>query len=112
VEEVERLARAELVGTGLAQQRLGRGLGWRRLGAAADSAELVQDGADGITTSCEFLSIYQRELAAHCADPVVASALMQIPLVERLLLPRKRVGVLTFCSAAWPRSSRCHRCGP
>jgi hypothetical protein len=59
----------------------------------------VQDGADGITTSCEFLSIYQRELAAHCADPVVASALMQIPLVERLLLPRKRAGVLTFSAA-------------
>jgi hypothetical protein len=28
-------------------------------------AELVQDGADGITTSWGFLSIYQRQLAAH-----------------------------------------------
>jgi hypothetical protein len=63
VEEVERLARAELVGTGLAQQRLG---------APAESAELVQDGADGITTSCGFLSIYQRELAAHYAVPIAA----------------------------------------
>ena len=62
----------------------------------AAGAELVQDGADGITTSCGFLSIYQRELAAHCRVPVAASALMQIPLVERLLPPRKRVGVLTF----------------
>jgi len=62
-------------------------------------AELVQDGADGITTSCGFLSIFQRELAAHCRVPVAASALMQIPLVERLLPPQKRVGVLTFSAA-------------
>ena len=65
----------------------------------AAGAELVQDGADGITTSCGFLSIYQRELAAHCRVPVAASALMQIPLLERLLPPRKRVGVLTFSAA-------------
>ena len=65
----------------------------------AAGAELVQDGADGITTSCGFLSIYQRELAAHCHVPVAASALMQIPFVERLLPPRKRVGVLTFSAA-------------
>jgi hypothetical protein len=65
----------------------------------AAGAELVQDGADGITTSCGFLSIYQRELASHYSVPVAASALMQIPLVERLLPPRKRVGVLTFSAA-------------
>jgi hypothetical protein len=65
----------------------------------AAGAELVLDGADGITTSCGFLSIYQRELAAHCHVPVAASALMQIPFVERLLPPRKRVGVLTFSAA-------------
>jgi hypothetical protein len=62
-------------------------------------AELVQDGVEGITTSCGFLSIYQLELAAHCHVPVAASALMQIPFVERLLPPRKRVGVLTFSAA-------------
>jgi Asp/Glu/hydantoin racemase len=62
-------------------------------------AELVQDGADGITTSCGFLSIYQRELAAHCGVPVAASALMQIPFAERLLPPGRRVGVLTFSAS-------------
>jgi hypothetical protein len=65
----------------------------------AAGAELVQDGADGITTSCGFLSIYQRELAVHCRVPVASSALMQIPFVERLLPPEKRVGVLTFSAA-------------
>jgi hypothetical protein len=59
-------------------------------------AELVDEGADGLTTTCGFLSLYQKELAAHCGVPVAASSLMQIPLVERLLPPGKRAGVLTF----------------
>ena len=32
----------------------------------AAAAELVRQGADGITTTCGFLSLYQRELAAQC----------------------------------------------
>src|ERR1700730_14432595 len=59
------------------------------------AAELVQLGADGITTTCGFLSLYQRERAEHVGVPVAASSLMQIPLVERILPPGKRVGVLT-----------------
>src|SRR5438132_1347008 len=34
------------------------------------ASELVQLGADGITTTCGFLSLYQRELAAHVRVPV------------------------------------------
>jgi Asp/Glu/Hydantoin racemase len=64
------------------------------------AAELVHLGADGITTTCGFLSLYQRELAAHVRVPVAASSLMQIPLVERLLPPGKRVGVLTVSAAS------------
>ena len=56
---------------------------------------LVRAGADGITTSCGFLSLFQAELAAACAVPVAASSLMQVPFVERLLPPGRRVGVLT-----------------
>ena len=56
---------------------------------------LVRAGADGITTSCGFLSLFQAELAAACSVPVAASSLMQIPMVERLLPPGRRVGVLT-----------------
>lgn len=65
----------------------------------AAGGELVREGADGITTTCGFLAIYQRELAAHCGVPVAASSLMQIPLVERLLPPGKRVGVVTFSAS-------------
>jgi len=64
------------------------------------AAELVQLGADGITTTCGFLSLYQGELAAHVRVPVAASSLMQIPLVERILPPGKRVGVLTVSAAS------------
>src|SRR5215475_906523 len=59
------------------------------------AAELVQLGADGITTTCGFLSLYQKELASHVGVPVATSSLMQIPFVERILPPGKRVGVLT-----------------
>jgi hypothetical protein len=51
--------------------------------AAAD--ELVRLGADGITTTCGFLSLYQREIAAHVGVPVATSSLLQIPLIESVL---------------------------
>ena len=70
----------------------GRGLGPAFLEAAA---ELVKDGADGITTTGGFMSVFQKDLAAHVKVPVAASSLMQIPLVQALLPPGKRVGVLT-----------------
>ena len=61
--------------------------------------ELVRLGADGITTTCGFLSLYQREIAAHVGVPVATSSLMQIPFIERVLPPSKRVGVLTVSAA-------------
>ncbi|HEV2301156.1 MAG TPA: aspartate/glutamate racemase family protein [Stellaceae bacterium] len=57
--------------------------------------ELVELGADGITTNCGFLSLYQTELARHVGVPVAASSLMQAPFVATLLPPDKRVGILT-----------------
>jgi len=70
----------------------GKGLGPAFLEAAA---ELVKDGADGITTTGGFMSVFQKDLAAHVKVPVAASSLMQIPMVQALLPPGKRVGVLT-----------------
>src|SRR5215472_7263375 len=65
----------------------------------AAAEELVRLGADGITTTCGFLSLYQRELAAHVGVPVATSSLMQIPFIERVLPLGKRVGVLTVSAA-------------
>jgi Asp/Glu/hydantoin racemase len=64
------------------------------------AAELVALGADGITTNCGFLSLFQRELSAHCGVPVATSSLMQAPLIERLLPPGRRVGILTIAQAS------------
>lgn len=73
---------------------------------SADSAELLAPfidaakellalGADGITTSCGFLSLFQDELKEALEAPVATSSLMQVPWVQTLLPPAKRVGVLT-----------------
>jgi hypothetical protein len=66
----------------------------------AGADELVRLGADGITSNCGFLSLYQAEVARHCRVPVALSSLMQAPWVERLLPPGKRVGIITVSSAS------------
>lgn len=58
--------------------------------------ELVDDGVDGITTNCGFLSLFQEELAAAVGVPVATSSLMQVELVNRLLPRGKRAGILTI----------------
>jgi aspartate/glutamate racemase len=74
------------------------------LPAFLDAAvELVRLGADGITTNCGFLSLYQREIAAHVGVPVATSSLMQIAAIERILPPGKRVGVLTVSAKSLSR---------
>lgn len=62
------------------------------------AADLVAQGADGITTNCGFLSLFQRELAAHVEVPVATSSLMQAQAIQALLPPGKRVGILTIDS--------------
>ena len=62
----------------------------------AAAQELVADGVDGITTNCGFLSLIQAELQAAVPVPVATSSLMQVRLVNALLPPGKRAGVLTI----------------
>ncbi len=57
---------------------------------------LVAMGADGITTTCGFLSLFQAEMAAALEVPVATSSLMQAPLIQRLLPPNKQVGIITI----------------
>jgi Asp/Glu/hydantoin racemase len=58
--------------------------------------ELIEDGVDGIATTCGFLAYYQKALTEACPVPVAASALLQAPMVARTLPGGKRVGILTF----------------
>jgi Asp/Glu/hydantoin racemase len=62
--------------------------------------ELVALGADGITTNCGFLSLFQADIARHVGVPVATSSLMQAPMIERLLPAGRRVGILTINAGA------------
>ena len=75
----------------------GRGL----IGPFLDAArELEAGGADGIATTCGFLSLFQDRLAAHVGVPVATSSLLQIPLIERLLPAGRRVGIITISAGS------------
>jgi Asp/Glu/hydantoin racemase len=61
--------------------------------------DLVDQGAEAITTNCGFLSLFQAELAAAVRVPVATSSLLQVPWVQAMLPPGQRVGVLTVSAA-------------
>lgn len=65
----------------------------------AAARELVADGVDGITTNCGFLSVFQRDIAEAVGVPVATSSLMQTGLVNALLPPGKRAGILTISAS-------------
>ena len=66
----------------------------------AAAQELVDLGAEAITTNCGFLSLFQAELAAAVKVPVATSSLLQVPWVQAMLPPGKRVGVITVSRAS------------
>ncbi len=63
---------------------------------AAAGRRLVERGAVAIATSCGFLVLHQRALAASLPVPVATSSLLQVGWVAPLLAPGRRCGVLTF----------------
>jgi Asp/Glu/hydantoin racemase len=65
----------------------------------AAAHDLVQDGADGITTNCGFLSLFQSRIAQSVGVPVATSSLMQVPAVNALLPAEKRAGILTISAS-------------
>lgn len=66
----------------------------------AAARELVAMGAEAITTSCGFLVVFQKEIAAAVGVPVATSSLLQVPWVEAMLPPGRRVGVITVSKAS------------
>ena len=82
---------------GASPERVVRDRAHGLLDAFRDGArELVALGADGITTNCGFLSLFQDEITRHVGVPVATSSLMQAPLIERVLPAGRRVGILTI----------------
>jgi hypothetical protein len=57
--------------------------------------ELQAEGVKAITTSCGFLALFQREMAAALEIPVFTSSLLQMPAVYRMLRPDRKIGILT-----------------
>ena len=62
--------------------------------------ELERQGVKAITTSCGFLAMFQRELAAAVGVPVFASSLLQIPFLFSMCGKRGKVGILTARKAS------------
>lgn len=66
----------------------------------AAALDLVACGVRGVTTSCGFLALLQKELAAALPVPVATSSLLQAPLIEAMLPAGQQVGILTFAAEA------------
>jgi Asp/Glu/hydantoin racemase len=66
----------------------------------AAAEDLVRLGAEAITTNCGFLSLFQAELSAAVKVPVATSALLQVPWVQSMLPPGKRVGIVTVSATS------------
>ncbi len=61
--------------------------------------DLVDLGAEAITTNCGFLALMQAELSEAVGVPVATSSLIQVPWVQAILPPGKRVGVVTVSAS-------------
>ncbi len=66
----------------------------------AAARDLVDLGAEAITTNCGFLSLFQAEIAQAIGVPVATSSLLQVPWVQATLPPGRRVGVVTVSAAS------------
>ncbi len=60
--------------------------------------ELEKEGVRAITTTCGFLAIFQKEMAAAVNVPVFTSSLLQVPIVYAMLKPSQKVGIITIYS--------------
>ena len=57
--------------------------------------QLESEGARIISTSCGFLALFQKEIAARIKVPFISSSLLQVPMVYRMLCSGRKVGIMT-----------------
>jgi aspartate/glutamate racemase len=60
--------------------------------------ELEAEGVRAITTSCGYLTTFQDAITSAVKVPVFCSSLMLVPVVNRMLPPGSKIGVLTIDS--------------
>jgi Asp/Glu/hydantoin racemase len=86
---------------GASPDRVVRGGAEGLLPAFVEGARVLErEGVGAITTNCGFLVKFQGQLAAAVSVPVFTSSLLLVPLVQRMLAPGRRVGVLTVDASA------------
>lgn len=74
------------------------------LGPFIDAARaLAAEGCAAITTSCGFLALFQREMAAAVDVPVATSSLLQIARINAALPSGRQAGVITISAPALTR---------
>jgi hypothetical protein len=67
------------------------------LDAFVDAAqEVARAGVSVITTNCGFLVLYQQRIQSSVPVPFLSSSLLQVALLDSLLPPGRRVGILTI----------------
>jgi len=59
------------------------------------ACELESEGVKAITTSCGFLTPFQRELANAVSIPVFTSALIIVPLIRTMIKSDQKIGIFT-----------------
>jgi Asp/Glu/hydantoin racemase len=57
--------------------------------------ELEREGVKAITTSCGFLSPFQKKLSEAVSIPVFTSALILVPLIRAMLNNEKKIAIFT-----------------
>lgn len=62
--------------------------------------ELAEEGAIAVAGSCGFLVLFQQEMTAALPVPFVSSALLQLPMVHRMLPPGRKVGLMVANKSA------------
>lgn len=70
----------------------------------AAGQSLVDGGAAALGTSCGFLALFQRELAAALPVPVATSSLLQAAWLAPLLPASRTVGIVTIDAGALNRA--------
>jgi hypothetical protein len=61
----------------------------------AAARELEAEGVALVTTNCGFLVLYQHQIQAQLHVPFISSGLLQVPWLQSLMPPGRRVGILT-----------------
>lgn len=55
---------------------------------------LEKMGCRAIAAECGYFAYFQKEVAAHVDIPVFMSSLLQVPLIQQLIPPKRKVGIV------------------